>query len=81
MFLIDCVDTVYPYKKAASEEDLEEERRMFYVGVTRAKDWIFFYDVKKMHRHPASPSPFLAEMTQCIIFVGKDKTVEKGKEE
>ena len=62
VFLIDCVDTVYPYKKAASAEDLEEERRMFYVGVTRAKDRIFFYDVKKMHRHPASPSPFLAEM-------------------
>lgn len=27
-----------PYKKAVLDADLEEERRMFYVGMTRAKN-------------------------------------------
>ena len=26
-----------PYKKAVLEQDIEEERRMFYVGMTRAR--------------------------------------------
>ncbi len=30
-----------PYKKAILEKDIEEERRLFYVGMTRAKEKTF----------------------------------------
>ena len=63
VFLIDAVSTLMPYKRAVTPEEIEEERRLFYVGVTRAKERLLIYDVKSLHRHPVSPSPFLKEMT------------------
>ena len=36
VFILDVDERVMPYKKAVLEADLEEERRMFYVGMTRA---------------------------------------------
>lgn len=37
VFILNCNEMVTPHKKAKREEELEEERRMFYVGMTRAK--------------------------------------------
>jgi len=37
VYLIDVNEGVMPYKKAVLDQDIEEERRMFYVGMTRAK--------------------------------------------
>ena len=37
VFIIDATDDYCPHKKAESNDDFEEERRLFYVGVTRAK--------------------------------------------
>lgn len=38
VFIIDANEGVCPAKQAETEEDFEEERRAFYVAVTRAKD-------------------------------------------
>lgn len=37
VYIIDAVEDITPYKKAKSASELEEERRMFYVAMTRAK--------------------------------------------
>ena len=37
VFMINCNEETTPHKKARSKEEMEEERRMFYVGMTRAK--------------------------------------------
>ena len=37
VYLIDVNEGVMPYKKAVLDTEIEEERRMFYVGMTRAK--------------------------------------------
>ena len=37
VYIIDVNEGVMPYKKAVLEPEVEEERRMFYVGMTRAK--------------------------------------------
>mgnify|MGYP000231847096 FL=1 len=37
VFMIQCNEGVIPYKKAKLDAELEEERRMFYVAMTRAK--------------------------------------------
>jgi DNA helicase-2/ATP-dependent DNA helicase PcrA len=36
VFIIGCEDGVFPHSRALDEGGLEEERRLFYVGVTRA---------------------------------------------
>lgn len=38
VFIIDCVQGVCPSPKADTAEELEEERRLFYVAMTRAKE-------------------------------------------
>ena len=44
VYIPDLNDGNIPHKKAVSKEDTEEERRLFYVAMTRAKDklWISF---------------------------------------
>jgi ATP-dependent DNA helicase UvrD/PcrA len=36
VFIVGCEDGVFPHSRALEEGGLEEERRLFYVGVTRA---------------------------------------------
>ena len=50
-----------PYKKAVLEEDIEEERRMFYVGMTRAKKHLHIYYVNERYHKRIEPSRFLEE--------------------
>ncbi|MBQ8519116.1 MAG: ATP-dependent helicase, partial [Agathobacter sp.] len=38
VFIIDANQGITPYKKAVLDKDIEEERRLFYVGMTRAID-------------------------------------------
>lgn len=37
VFIPNCNEKITPHKKAKSKEEIEEERRMFYVAMTRAK--------------------------------------------
>ncbi len=59
--LIDANEGITPYKKAVLPSDMEEERRMFYVAVTRAKKELHLYASKKINNHDAELSRFLIE--------------------
>ena len=50
-----------PYKKAVLEKDIEEERRLFYVGMTRAKTNLSVYSVKSVNDKSAQTSRFVRE--------------------
>jgi DNA helicase-2/ATP-dependent DNA helicase PcrA len=41
VFVISCADELFPLRRAIEEGDIEEERRLFYVAVTRAKDELY----------------------------------------
>ena len=41
VFLIGLADGMFPLRRAIEDGDLEEERRLFYVAVTRAKDELY----------------------------------------
>lgn len=50
-----------PYKKAVLEEAMEEERRLFYVGMTRAKEKLTLCYAKRQFEKEREPSRFLEE--------------------
>mgnify|MGYP005806554345 CR=1 FL=1 len=62
VFILDAAEGVTPYKKAVLDADLEEERRMFYVAMTRAKKELTVCYAKKQSSHEMKPSRFLKEL-------------------
>ena len=58
----DVNEGMIPYKKAVLEAELEEERRMMYVGMTRAKKELFLSYVESIRNKKADPSSFLSEI-------------------
>lgn len=63
VFLVSCVNGVIPHKDA---EDLEEERRILYVGMTRATDDLELSAVRFLHDHPAFVSPFITDIKDLL---------------
>lgn len=62
VWLLDVNEEIMPYKKALLDADQQEERRMFYVGVTRAKEAIYINSVKKYNGKEVEISRFVEEM-------------------
>lgn len=61
VFILDANEGVTPHHKAALDADLEEERRMFYVAMTRAKDRLHVYYVKERYHKKQAVSRFVEE--------------------
>ena len=66
VYLIDVNEGVMPYKKAVLDADIEEERRMFYVGMTRAKKNLHLFSVRQMNQKDADISRFIAETKERV---------------
>ncbi len=64
VFIIDVNEEITPHKKAVVEEDIEEERRMFYVGMTRAKQYLYLYLVKERYNKQMFMSRFIEEIVK-----------------
>lgn len=59
VFILDVNETVIPHRKAMMEADLEEERRLLYVGMTRAKERLHLFYTKERYSKRIEPSRFL----------------------
>lgn len=64
VFLPDVNEQVIPHEKAGKKADIEEERRLFYVAMTRAKEKLHIYSVRNRHGKPAAVSRFVQEIKQ-----------------
>ncbi len=62
VFVMDVNEGICPHKKAVKNADLEEERRLFYVAVTRAKTYLFMYSLKELFQKDAKPSRYITEI-------------------
>lgn len=61
VYIIDANEGITPHRKAVLEADLEEERRMFYVAMTRAKERLCICSVKERYGKKQEPSRFIRE--------------------
>lgn len=64
VFVIEANEGQVPYKKAMKEQGVEEERRLFYVAMTRAKELLKIVYVKTKNGKETSPSRFVDELFQ-----------------
>jgi len=77
VFLIGVADNLFPLKRAIEEGNVDEERRLFYVGVTRAKDELYMSYPRVTTQGPPEllkPSRFVAEMpkdTYESLYMGE----------
>jgi DNA helicase-2/ATP-dependent DNA helicase PcrA len=72
VFIVGVEEDILPHKKSADkDEDIEEERRLFYVGITRAMNELYITHTEhrsKYGREKSSvPSRFLQELPEEAI--------------
>jgi len=67
VFLIGLAEGMFPLRRAIESGDLEEERRLFYVAVTRARDELYLcfpkVNTKGGPTMLMTPSRFLLELS------------------
>ncbi|SER56508.1 ATP-dependent helicase [Lachnobacterium bovis] len=71
VFIIDVNEGVMPFKKAVLPQEIEEERRMFYVGMTRAKYDLYLSSVKCFSKNNNDISRFIKETKKK--YISKEK--------
>lgn len=62
VFIMNAVEGMTPHKKSVTDAELEEERRMFYVAVTRARYGLYIYVPKVVYGKTVQMSRFVTEM-------------------
>lgn len=78
-FLVGLEDHIIPHEKSLMETGLEEERRLMYVAMTRAKQHLTLSMArsrKKMGKdYPTTPSRFLFEIPKDLLQITSWQTV------
>ena len=66
VFILDANEGKIPYKKARTDAQTEEERRLFYVAMTRAKEKLTVCYVKTQSGKETAPSRFVDELLDVV---------------
>lgn len=85
VFLVGMEEGIFPHTNSLCESDgLEEERRLCYVGITRAKELLYLTNAKRRMLYGKDtmnpPSRFLKEIDDDLLFrsdtLKEEKTIE-----
>jgi len=85
VFLAGCEDGLLPLRWGDSDDtDMAEERRLFFVGMTRAKGWLFLSHARKRRWRgkvrELPPSPFLQQIQEELLERGQRTSRRKPKQ-
>ncbi|MDD6328913.1 MAG: ATP-dependent helicase [Eubacteriales bacterium] len=72
VYLIDAVEGVTPYRRAKTPAEIEEERRMFYVAMTRAKHELYMFVPGHIAGKAKDESRFIREIRKSDLINKKD---------
>lgn len=72
VFIAGVDEEILPHRKSLSNHEIEEERRLFYVGMTRAKKRLYLTS-------SGNPSRFLQEIPEYLKVEGKKRNVKEEK--
>jgi DNA helicase-2/ATP-dependent DNA helicase PcrA len=71
VFIIGCEEGVFPHSRSIEAGDVEEERRLCYVGITRARERLYLTFARRRNLYGASdwnvPSRFLDELPDELV--------------
>jgi DNA helicase II / ATP-dependent DNA helicase PcrA len=71
VFMIGCEEGVFPHMRSIEEGNLEEERRLAYVGITRARKRLYMTYARRRSLHGGRgynlPSRFVAEIPEELV--------------
>ncbi len=86
VFITGCEDGLIPYNLYANQKaDINEEKRLLYVGMTRAKKHLFLSNARrrfiKGRKYVLPRSPFINNIEKELIDFSKIQFKKKSKEE
>jgi len=83
VFIVGAEEGYLPHEMSEAEGNLEEERRLFYVGMTRARKRLFISYACSRSRYgeeiPREPSRFIEEIPPRLLVREDDEEFEKAK--
>lgn len=83
VFIIACEHDLLPLQYPGMVADIEEERRLFYVGMTRAKERLFLVRARRRmlfgSAHQTYPSPFIADIEAHLKHYESGKPAREAK--
>ena len=84
VFIPGCEDGLLPYNLYKKEVDVEEEKRLLYVGMTRAKKLLYLTNAKSRNirgrKFNLPKSPFISSIQQELLRQIKNKPFKKPEE-
>lgn len=76
VYILDANEDITPHRKAVNAADMEEERRMFYVAMTRAKDHLTICYVKERYEKELQCSRFVGELLMNKVAMKENARVK-----
>lgn len=77
VIIVEAIEDIIPHSKSQDDEGVEEERRLFYVAVTRAKERLYIFSPLSKYDKKAHISRFIEEMD---IINEKKSKFKRGQE-
>lgn len=73
VFIPYLANAILPHNKSIAEDEVDEERRLFYVAMTRARKHLYMYDLKKMMYFVPmfGTSDFILELDESLYIKAK----------
>jgi DNA helicase-2/ATP-dependent DNA helicase PcrA len=86
VFIIGMEEGILPhFRSFADPQQMEEERRLCYVGITRAKEKVYLIHAFRRSLHggnrPNPPSRFLTDIPSHLVISNLNSRMAKGKSE